>query len=123
MAVVDVEGALAAAASKLSEAEGPRQALALVPGLEPENAIEPGFDDLMMHHGVQWPVEKHAGAKTRQRPKAVRRDRTSPQRFEQDLTHLLLLLGFDALQASRGPPHLRKLVGARFDGRASLARQ
>ena len=73
--VVDVQGTLTGAASQLGQAEEPALPFAVVARLEGGEGVEPGFDDLRMHDGVERAVEQRAGAEAGQ---ATRRRRSAP---------------------------------------------
>src|ERR1051326_636210 len=123
MAVVDIEGALAALARDLGQAERPRCLLARVRGREAGQHLEPGLHDLRMDHGVEWPIERYAGAQTSERPESVGRHRRAANLLEQHLRASLLALGVHSLQRRGGAPHLGQLVWLRLETTLSPAWQ
>src|SRR6516225_1996219 len=122
MVIVDVEGALAALASELGQAECPSQSFAVIPRLEGEDGVEPGFRHLVMDNGIKWVIEKDAGADAGEGPESVSRHRATAEEFLNGLAKLLFQLEIDAFEAGGGAPHLGQLIGVWFGDRLALGR-
>src|SRR5205807_6890068 len=106
MAVIDIQGALATAASELRQAKRPAEPLAVVAGLEGEDGVQPGLHVLGMHNGVERAIKEHPCPEPSQRPKGMWRHGTAAARFEHALAQQLLLLDIEAFRGRGRPPHL-----------------